>query len=196
MASAMASHRSSTVLAAAFLRSALSLEKAISIGLLGTVGRKQQGCAGGFDGLADVVGGQVVHVSGVVRVPGPFHIGVHRPVHRGRQAGEAQAGGQRGGLPMAMGYGGPAPFAFARPSPQPRHLRRRAGLVDEDQPFRSEPCLAFEPEPAPREHVRAAPMHGQSFFVRQPALGEEVPIEAPEPRGANPGQRHILDQIQ
>ena len=54
-----------------------------------------------------------------------------------------------------MGYGGPAPFAFARPSPQPRHLRRRAGLVDEDQPFRSEPCLAFEPEPAPREHVRA-----------------------------------------
>ena len=59
------------------------------------------------------------------------------------------------GLPMAMGYGGPAPFAFARPSPQPRHLHRRAGLVDEDQPFRSEPCLAFEPEPAPREHVRA-----------------------------------------
>ena len=56
---------------------------------------------------------------------------------------------------MAMGYGGPAPFAFARPSPQPRHLRRRAGLVDEDQPFRSEPCLAFEPEPAPCEHVRA-----------------------------------------
>ena len=54
-----------------------------------------------------------------------------------------------------MGYGGPAPFAFARPSPQPRHLHRRAGLVDEDQPFRSEPCLAFEPEPAPREHVRA-----------------------------------------
>ena len=101
-----------------------------------------------------------------------------------------------------MGYGGPAPFAFARPSPQPRHLHRRAGLVDEDQPFRSEPCLAFEPEPAPREHVRAPLLRCMAglFLCVSPRLAKKCQTRRrahPNPVRrrqllANLGQRHSL----
>ena len=209
MASAMASHRSSDGSGGGLSQERLEFgEGHLDRVAVGTVGRQiQQGCAGGFDGLADasdLVGGQVGHddaVSGVeFGYQDLFHIGLegspmHRPVeeHRGRQAGEAQAGGQRGGLPMAMGYGGPAPFAFARPSPQPRHLHRRAGLVDEDQPFRSEPCLAFEPEPAPREHVRALLLRCMAGLfcasARAWRRSARPSTGTPEPRATPPASR-------
>jgi hypothetical protein len=67
------------VWAAAFRRSALSLEKAISIGgEVGRIGReKEQAGAGLFDRLTDAgypVGGKIVH-DDEVALPTPFDLG-------------------------------------------------------------------------------------------------------------------------
>ena len=120
------------VRAAAFRRSALSLQKAISIGLKsGRIGReKEQAGSGLFDRLTDAgypVGGKIVHDDEVARPKlGRQHLlgisqeggSVHRPVeqHRRCQSVQPKPGGEGGRLPMPVGNRRAAAFAFPRPA--------------------------------------------------------------------------------
>ena len=166
---------------AAFLRVALSLEKAISMGLRSGRIRRQieQGCAGLFDGgtnAGDLVGGQVIHDDDVARRQlGHQHVGhigaegvpVHRPIeqHGRAQAAQAQAGGEGRGLPMAMGDGGPAALSALGPAPQAGHFGRGAGLIDEDEFFGIKIGLSVEPSLAASGDVRPLWLGGvRGFF--------------------------------
>ncbi len=94
-------------------------------------------------------------------------VAVHRPVekHRGARAIETQTGGEAGGLPMAMGYAGAATFTPRRPSAQPGHLGRGAGLVDEDELLGIEIGLAVEPRSAAGGDIRPLLLGGvRGFF--------------------------------
>jgi hypothetical protein len=94
-------------------------------------------------------------------------VAIHRPVeqHRGAQAIETQAGGEGGGLPMAMGHAGAATFASHGPPPQPGHLGRGTGLIDEDELLGIEIGLAVEPHLAAGCDVRPLLLGGvRSFF--------------------------------
>jgi len=82
---------------------------------------------------------------------------VDRPVEdEGRnEAVETEAGDEGRRFPMAMGDGGSQSFAFGRASVAARHIGGGPGLVDEDQLFRIEIELAFEPGLATFQKVGA-----------------------------------------
>ena len=130
---------------------------------------------------------QVVHYHDVVGARGRHehrrHLGaeggaVHRAVdeHRRDETARGEAGGEDGGLPIAVRHRGPAALALWRPSAQARHLSRRADLVDEDELVRLEIELAAEPGLAGRFHIRRCCSAAcASFFIRDPAPVEEPP---------------------
>ena len=66
--------------------------------------------------------------------------------HKGRHdASQAQARGQRGGLPVTVRHAHAQPLSAWGTAARARHLGRGAGLVDEDQPGGVEVELAVEP---------------------------------------------------
>jgi hypothetical protein len=68
-------------------------------------------------------------------------------------AGKAQRPGEGGGLPVAMRHAGPATLAKWGAAPQPRHLGRQSGLINEDEPGRIEIELTIEPSAAALQDV-------------------------------------------
>ena len=63
---------------------------------------------------------------------------------------------------------GAATLAFGSPATKPRHLRRKAALIDEDQAFRVKIVLAVEPILARGLHICArllAGMGGLFLYV-------------------------------
>jgi len=56
---------------------------------------------------------------------------------------------------MAVRNGGNTPLSAWRPAAQARHLRRSAGLVDEDEPFGIKIELAAEPDLPGRLYIVA-----------------------------------------
>lgn len=120
---------------------------------------------------ADPVGRQIVHDHDVagskLRCENLLGIGeegwpVHGAVeeHRCCHAGQSQAGGEGGGLPMAVGNSGSASLAAWCPASQPGHLRGRRGLVDEDQLFGIEVELTVEPGYAAAQDIGALMLGG------------------------------------
>ena len=126
---------SSTVLAAAFLSRALSLEKAISIGLKsGEYGGRNRSraptismasrtplilWAGRFSMTTMSPGRE--NLLGIGKERGAVHRAVEQ--HRRRHPGQPQTGSECGCLPMAVGNGRPASLTARRSSSQPGHLR-------------------------------------------------------------------------
>ncbi len=92
---------------------------------------------------------------------------VHRSVeqHGGAQACQAQAGGEGGGLPMAVGNGGPAACPALGAASQASHLGRGAGLIDEDQLLGVEIGLGVQPGLAAEDDIRPLLLGGvRGFF--------------------------------
>jgi hypothetical protein len=87
---------------------------------------------------------------------------IHRSIeqHRRRQAVQAQAGGEGGRLPVAVGNGRPAALAAWRPAAQASHLCGCCGLIDEDQPRWVRVELAVEPGYAAAQDIRALLLGG------------------------------------
>jgi hypothetical protein len=153
----------------------LILAKTCSIGLKSGVWRKEhEAGAGALDrrpGAADLVGRQIVQDDDIARREGGCEEGlgigcegvaVHRPVddHGCREAAEAQARDQRGGLPMAMRNRGATSLAARAAPAQPSHLGGGPGLVDEDELRRVELGLEIEPGLAACGYVLARLLAG------------------------------------
>ena len=176
----MRSTRASTLRAGSCRRSALSLEKASSIGLMSAVGRQVEdlGAAGG-DGLADtghLVSWEVVEHDDVAAPQGrgehvpdvdPEGFAIHGPVeHPGRgQPREPEAGDEGHGLPMAKGHAVPAALADRRPAIKARHLGVDACLIEEDEAMRIDEGLGCPPQPAAGRDVGPVLLgRAQGFF--------------------------------
>ena len=116
------------------------LAKTCSLGFESGRWRKEhEAGAGALDrrpGAADLVGRQIVQDDDIARREGGCEEGlgigcegvaVHRPVddHGCREAAEAQARDQRGGLPMAMRNRGATSLAAGAAPAQPSHLGAR-----------------------------------------------------------------------
>ena len=76
------------------------------------------------------------------------------------EAAKAQAGNQRNRLIVAVWNGGAQPSAAPRAAAGARHIRRRAGLVDEHQAGRIEIELPGKPIAALFQNVRALLLRG------------------------------------
>jgi hypothetical protein len=77
----------------------------------------------------------------------------------------AQSCQERHGLPAAVRNLGRQPLAAWRPSPQCRHIGPGPGLVDEDQTFRLDAILIFDPLGSPPcDVVTIAFASHQAFF--------------------------------
>ena len=122
------------------------------------------------------VGWQVIHHDDVSRRQGGqqdlLDIGqeghaVHGSVqdHRCRHTLQPESPDEGGGLPVPVGYRGPASFPARRTTAQPGHLGRGAGLVDEHQAFGIEIRLKREPGAPPAQDVRTLLLAGvRGFF--------------------------------
>lgn len=78
-----------------------------------------------------------------------------RQWRRRDHAVEAEPGDERRGLSMAVRKPHPQPFAPAAAPVGAGHVRRRPGLVDEDEPLGIEIGLRLEPGAALAQDVRA-----------------------------------------
>jgi hypothetical protein len=152
----MARQRASMVLIALARSRALSLAKAISIGLRSGYRAQEQepsalGANGRLSGRA-FMGGQIVQDDEVAGLEGRGQLGfdvsledapIHRRIDdewRGERA-TAQAGDEGLRLPMAERDLGKKPLAFGATAAQAGHLGGGSGLVEEDQPMRLKPHL-------------------------------------------------------
>jgi hypothetical protein len=127
---------------------------------VGTVGRQiAEFHTAGLDSLSDardLVGGQIVHNDDITWAqcgdqhlldPGQEALSVHRPVekHRRNEARKRETADKGDGLPMTVRNCGAATLAFQGPAAKPRHLRRKAAPIDEDQACGIKIMLAAEP---------------------------------------------------
>lgn len=92
--------------------------------------------------------------------------GVHGSVqnHRRRQAIGAQAGGEGGNLPVAVGNATLHALTAQAAAVTARHVGGAARLIDEDELSRVEPLLIQPPDGAGGGHVRARLLAGQHAF--------------------------------
>ena len=122
-----------------------------------------------------LVGGQIVHhddVAGLER--GSQHLldprqecrPVHGTIehHRRCHAAKPEAADERRRLPMAVRDRGQAAGATLRPTAEPGHLGRRAGLIDEDETLRIKLGLRGAPGSSLRGYVRALLFAGVRRF--------------------------------
>lgn len=121
------------------------------------------------------MGGQIVHDNDIARPQRRdqdlFDIGeksgpVHRSVedHGRGHPRQAERAGEGRRLPVAVRDRRPAALSLRRASAQARHLRRRAGLVDEHEPVRIEIELGLEPDLALTPHVGTLLLAGVRRF--------------------------------
>ncbi len=188
-----------TVLSAFARIGDLSSANAISIGFeVGTVGRQIcEGGACGLDGLEDAGGlvrRQVIHdhdISGIegrrqrLLAIGKKSEAIHGAVehHRRGHSGQPKRTGKGGCLPMPVEGARATALAPLGTPTQPRHLRRQARLVDEDQPGRIEVELAVKPGLALSQDLRPLLLQCvRGFFVREATPAQPVVQRAP----ANP----------
>ena len=147
---------------------------------VGAVGRQEaqlgSGSANGVTDSSAAVGGEVVHhhdVAGlegrhqhlfdVGQEGGPMHGAVEH--HGGRHPAQPQWADEGGGLPVSVRDRCPATVSARSSAAASRHLGGGAGLVDEDEPFRVESELGFEPRPPPPQHVNSPLLAGVSGFI-------------------------------
>ena len=148
---------------------------------VGTVGRQivEFGAAGlnSLPDARDLVGGQIVHDDDVAWAqgwrqhlldPGEEALSVHWPVqkHRRNEARKREAADKGDSLPMTVRNCGAATLASWRPATKPRHLRRKAALVDKNQVFGVKIVLAVDPILARGLHIGARLLAGMgSLFL-------------------------------
>ena len=180
MASPMASQSSSTARAARRLREALSLEKAISIGLKSGEygGRKRSSAPAPWMGVAHggaAVGGQVVHHYDVARLErghqqlldvGREGGAVHGAVeHHGRgHSAQPQCADEGCGLPVPMRHRRAAAMPAQRPARASRQLGGSPCLIGEDELLRPEGGLCLDPGAPSSQHVIALLLAGVRRF--------------------------------
>ncbi len=151
----------------------------------------------GLDGLSDAGGPvrrQVIHDHDISGIEGRrqrlLDIGkksdaIHGAVehHRCGHSGQPKRAGKGGCLPMPVGDARATALAPPGTPTQPRHLRRQARLVDEDQPGRIEVELAVKPSLALSRDFRPLLLQCVcGFFVREATPARPVVQRAP----ANP----------
>ena len=140
----------------------------------------EEASAGGLDHLAyrgrlvaqrvvhdhDVAGAEFRHEHladiGVEGVTGDRAVEHHRRHH----AGPAQAGHERGGLPMSMRHAGTEPLPTSAAAIATSRVGGCLGLVDEDQALGIEVELPLEPCPAPLYDVGAVLLARARLFLR------------------------------
>ena len=106
----------------------------------------------------------------------PIHWAVEH--HRGRDPVPAQAGHEGGRLPVPVRDGGSQPLASVCPPTEPGHVGGGPRLVDEDQPFRVELDLSFEPFcPSPQDVISLLLGRVGGLFLNvRPARSRKVQI--------------------
>jgi hypothetical protein len=88
--------------------------------------------------------------------------------HRRNEACKREAADKSGGLPMTVRNCGAATLAFGSPATKPRHLGRKAALIDENQAFGIKIVLVVQPILARGLHISArllAGMGGLFLYV-------------------------------